>query len=424
MDHYCVVLCGLQGTVPDNSSTWQPVAQAMKLEQAEFEQRIVAALPRIVRRKLDRASAERIAQLLQAMDVQARVVADDDQLAYIQGEGTTCGPLPLSALADFIAPDQPYRLHGSTTWMAWPPAPEWEPATMEAEMPPLSTLDNEVEAFGDEWVSPTTLPDGHEDEAPTLTAMEAAEETTTPLSDESAELPAPDSTEPAYRAGPPPLPSAAMASPATATDPTEDAPEADMPASDPTELAADDELINPADEAPTADDLELVALDEIEAVDVMPPRRSKLGRWIILLVLAGVAYWAYSHWIADTQPDFSGPAMAPPKAVAPQPAATPVPATSTNDALPVPAASVAAASSAPAPASTAAVPAGASSARAPASSAPAPATSTATPATATSSGPAAAVSVESSVPAPAASVTLTPASNSSAPAPVKPLGLP
>ena len=134
MDQYCVVLCGLRAGAPDETSAWQPVAAALKLDHAEFERRIVAALPRIVRRELDLATAQRIAQVLQALQVDARVLPDDPQLVYVERAGASRGPLPQSSLEEFIQPGESFRRRGSATWQPWPePRDEVSPTTAEAD---------------------------------------------------------------------------------------------------------------------------------------------------------------------------------------------------------------------------------------------------------------------------------------------------
>lgn len=102
------------------------MATALRMEHDEFFRRVVAALPRIVRQQLDRSSAERIAQLLQGLHVDARALPSDEQLVYIERDGSSRGPLPRSALDAFIAPGESYRLHGSLAWQIWPEPLEHE----------------------------------------------------------------------------------------------------------------------------------------------------------------------------------------------------------------------------------------------------------------------------------------------------------
>jgi hypothetical protein len=147
VDQYCVVLCGLHAGAPDETSAWQPVAAALKLDHAEFERRVVAALPRVVRRELDLATAERIAQVLQALQVDARVLPDDPQLVYIERAGASCGPLPQSSLVDFIEPGESFRHRGTTTWKSWPEPVDQAPAAAV-----------EVDAV-DDWSSPPVFSD-------------------------------------------------------------------------------------------------------------------------------------------------------------------------------------------------------------------------------------------------------------------------
>lgn len=123
-----MVISGLQAGVVDSFATWAPVAAAFKLNEADFAQHVVAALPLIVRQHLDQAAADRLVQQLQAMKIAALVVPDDDQLVYLMRAGTTRGPLPLSALDLFVQPGESYRLRDSQQWLgcaaaSQPPAP-------------------------------------------------------------------------------------------------------------------------------------------------------------------------------------------------------------------------------------------------------------------------------------------------------------
>jgi len=185
------------------------------MEQDEFARRVLAALPRVVRRQLDQAAAGRIAQLLQGMHVDARALPDDTQLAYIERAGRSRGPLPQSALEMFIEPGESYRLQGSQAWEIWLQPPEHEetaapaPAMDEAEVAPVDEPPAEAPA------------DRIEDEAHAPAAG-----TRPPVA------PPPLPTEPS----PPEAPAATPDDPLTPDD----------------ALTADDALINPPEDDPAA----------------------------------------------------------------------------------------------------------------------------------------------------------------------------
>jgi hypothetical protein len=344
------------------------------MEQDEFARRVLAALPRVVRQQLDLATAERIAQLLQGMHVDARALPDDARLAYIERDGRSRGPLPQSALDMFIEPGELYRLQGSQAWETW-----LEPSEHEATAAPAQAFDEAVAAPVDEL--PVEAPaDRVEGEA---------------------EAPPAEDTSPAL---PPSLP-AEPSSPETPAPTLDD------------EAMADDALVNPPqeeeeDSAPAAEEL---AGSPAEA-GAEQPRRSRYGRLLVLLVIVGVAAWAYQHWMADTRVDDTPPLAPAVHASHPAESATTAPAsTSSVGAVPVPAASAAAAgagstpapaASAPATGGTAALPATASTITAPAAAA------SAAPARASSVVPATA---SSAPPAHAASAVTTPAAASSSP---------
>jgi hypothetical protein len=342
------------------------------MEQDEFARRVLAALPRIVRQQLDLATAERIAQLLQGMHVDARALPDDAQLAYIERDGRSRGPLPQSALDMFIAPGERYRLQGSHAWETWP-----EPPEHEATVAPPQAFDEAVVAPVDE--PPVEVPADRvedEEEAPSV-------EDTAPVS-------------------PPPLP-------------TEPSPPEAAPALD-DEATADDALINPPrGEEGLAPAAEEQAESPAEA-GADQPHRSRYGRLLVLLVIVGVAAWAYQHWMTDTRVDDTPPPAPAAHASHPADSATtaPVSATSVGTA-PSPSVSAAAAgasstpvpaASAPATGGTAVLPAAASTVIAPA------ATASAAPATASSVVPATA---SSAAPAHAGSAAAAPAAASSSP---------
>jgi len=356
VDQYCVVVCGLRAGASDEASTWAPVAAALRMEHDEFSRRVVAALPRIVRQQLDRSSAERIAQLLQGLHVDAHALPGDEELAYIDRDGSSRGPLPRSALDAFIAPGESYRLHGSLAWQIWP-----EPLEYESSPPPAQAFDEVMAAPVDEAF-----------------AAAPAE----PLDDE------------------PPAPAAVSASPGLPPPlPTASSPAAVEPPVPGDELATDDALVNPSSDEPVGE--ADVAAPPAETTS-HPPRRSRLGRMLLLLALVGVAAWAYLNWGADTHVDDSPPAAAVGHA---QPAnsttaAAAAAAATSAAAAPAMAASTPTASASSTPAAATSVPASGGTAALPAAAA-----TTAAPAAASSAAPAASASA---VPAHAASAMATP----------------
>jgi S-DNA-T family DNA segregation ATPase FtsK/SpoIIIE len=425
VDQYCVVLCGLQAGAPDETSAWQPVATALKLDHAEFERRVVAALPRIVRRELDQATAERIARVLQAMHVDARVLPDDPQLAYIERAGASCGPLPQSSLDDFIQPGESFRLRGSTTWQPWPGPVDHEPV-MTADADDIDDPSSSP-AFRDEPVDAVATPDTSHDagdaapDEPSIDADEPPEPAQNPppsaasdeVSDATWDAAPLDTDARPHGAMPPPLDTAqAESAPApredgevteATTNTPEDA-EVIEPATDTPESAHDDDLVNPAEETTAATSPDAAAAPTPEVVETRPPARSGRGRLVVLLVLIALAIWAYRHWTADTRTDGSpaAPAVIQPANTAAGEPATPAPVMPADNATSAtaPAAAVTPATSSAAPAGTDAVPAAATSTPAPAASAPGAATATSTPAAAeTTTIP----SVPASTPAPATS---------------------
>lgn len=368
MNQYCVVVCGLRVDASDEASAWAPVAVALRMEPDEFARRVVAALPRIVRRQLDQATAERIAQLLQGMHVDARALPDDTQLVYIERDGSSRGPLPRSALEVFIAPGEAYRLHGSLAWETW-----LEPQERESSVAP--TFDEAVMAPVDEPLV----------------------EVPAPPVDDNAEAPATDAPTPGL---PPPLPAMppfeATASDEAATPPPGLEAVSDDEATSDDTPASDDALANPpqADLATTDADAVADAEPPIEIdtgaeapaeADGRPVKRSRFGRLLAWLVIIGVAAWAWLHWMGGTHVDDSPPPAPAAHASRPASAATtaPTPATSAaaTPAITASAAAPAGAASSTTPASAAsAPPASARSTPAPAASAPAPVATAALPA--------------------------------------------
>lgn len=385
MNQYCVVVCGLQAGVADDDSAWLPVAAALKLDRADFARRVVAALPRIVRRDLDRTTAERVAQLLQAMHVDARALPDDPQLASIERAGSIRGPLPQSSLGDFIQPGESYRLHGYTAWLSWP-APVGQPAMATAIQAPVAG-DN------DEATTPTAASDEHFDAMPTPYAMSEVD-------DAEADMRPTDIDDDPPHAMPPPLPTPPTAQPPSAPEAAVDSAAAE-PGMDVDEPLHDNEPFEQAQD-PTPPDLDATDPLAPASAAATAPARSRTGRFVVLLLLAGLAWWAYAHWIADTrgsQAPITPAATRPAKRASGQ-SATPAPTASVMQAASTPT-PAAAASAAASPAATSATPPSAASAPA------APGTSAviAVPTAASSASPASST-IAPAQPAPAAT-TLT-----------------
>lgn len=397
MNQYCVVLCGLRAGVSDVAATWSPVATALKLDPDEFAQRVIATLPMIVRRNLDQSAAERIAELLLAMHVDARALPDDEQLVYIRHAETTCGPLPHSALADFIRPGDAYRIRGNSTWLPWP-TPTIEADDSMADGVPTVDADELTAAAA----APGFTDESTDDAAPWPTASDHSERIDTPTEESLASSVVTNDGEP-HQVLPPALPDM-PASPQPSQPPISVAePEPDAAVAEVDAPIAGNALIDPTDEAPNEGDSEdAIEPPTNEAAETAPNPRSGATRLIVLLLVAGAAYWAYSHWYADTRAEKTPVATSQSTKLGNnrQPTA-PVPTASTSATHPVAAATTAsttsaatlpaAATSAPAPTSTSAAPIKAPSAilapaaSVPAPTSPAPASSTATvPATGSS----------------------------------------
>ena len=408
MDQHCVVICGLQAGASDDASAWRPVAVALKLDQDDFARRVVAALPRIVRRELDQATAERVAQLLQAMHVDARALPDDRQLAYIDRAGTTRGPLPQSSLDEFIQPGESYRLHGGTAWLPWPaPVDHAAAATtlpidlegVDETAPSPTPDDGDISdtptptdsAHGDDGSAPDELPGSADGELSPAATTPPPADTWNDFGDTAEEPLEAVSGDEAHHAMPPPMP-------VVPTLP--DGPETTVPALDNGDSGHDDSLIDPPQETPASDDPESFMPMTPEAVAAAAPAPSRTGRLVVLLVLVGLAAWAYFHWTADTRVSGS-PAV--PAAIRPSKSSSGQPAT------PTPATSVAKAASTNRPAaaaSTVAAPASTTATLPAAASVPAPAT--------TSAEVLAAAASSSATPAVAGTSTIVPARSSPA----------
>ena len=424
MDQHCVVLCGLQAEASGDAAAWQPVAAALKLDPAEFARRVVDALPRIVRQDLDRGTADRIAQLLHAMQVDARVLPDDPQLVYIERAGASRGPLPLSSLGEFVQPGESYRLHGSTEWQPWPAPGDGQPAdpdigfgnideaglSLSMDHDPADELpaSSPAEVFDDADAAATVEPlidTGDEPEPVETASFDAVDQPGDAAPEDTTDTGA----EPGH-AVPPPLPGPRLSA-SSSTEPSGD-PDPIAPRMEAAAQAGDDELINPSQEPLSPETSDMATA---EGADETAPRRLPTGRLVLLVVLAALAVWAYRHWMADTRTKLPPPsattaqpsdiqrpgpardASITPASVAPADSATTPPTAATV------AASPAVASSTPAPAATASAPAMAGSTPAPA---PAAATSGAVPAmSSTRTLPARAATILSapSIPAPATS---------------------
>lgn len=382
MDEYCVVVCGLQAGALDDASTWHPVAAALKLDHAEFERRVVAALPRIVRNHLDQATAERIAQVLQAMHVDASTRPDDPQLAYIDRAGTIHGPLPHSSLGDFIQPGESYRLHGDTAWQTWDEAPAdltFDFDDFDDDMLPPGSVDEPFDAIpaGDstgvlsDMTPDALMADTNAEPSPAISTPPDSHDANDIGASVPAALPTSADDEP-HDAVPPALPVSSSVQYERAPEPAGD-PEAIAPTMDAAPAAHDDALIDPPEEASTPSEQDIFAP---LATEFVAPKRSPVGRIVILLVLVVLAIWAYRHWTADTRTDGSPPTRA---VIQPSVPADGHPAATGrvirgNDVVPTPApASTAAARGKPA-----ALPAGATNTPPTPASAPAPATTGAT----------------------------------------------
>lgn len=377
MDQYCVVLCGLQAGALDDTAAWRPVAAALKLDHAEFERRVVAALPRIVRQGLDQTTAERIAQVLQALQVEARVLPDDPQLAYIERAQASCGPLPYSSLGNFIQPGESYRLHGSTTWQPWSAPVDEEstaPSTDFVDADEAAPSDSTGDEPGSDTPSPAPADVADEVSEPWADELSAGASDAADQSDAIAEeqTTTQAGAEPSH-AIPPSLPSPPAAYPASTPESPDDF---DASAPDP-EVAApprDDALIDPVPESTSTDAPNASNPAIVDDSKGAAPRRSRTGRLVVLVLLVALAVWAYRHWMADTRVDVPPPAVrtAQPSIVEPAPSMPPAHSAPSDDSTPPPASPASTEASTLASAATTAAPATVNST-------PAPATTTVTP---------------------------------------------
>ncbi|MEO8778087.1 MAG: hypothetical protein ABI389_05380 [Rhodanobacter sp.] len=409
----------------DETAAWQPVAAALKLDHAEFERRVVAALPRIVRQDLDRATAERITQVLQALHVDARVLPGDLQLVYIERAGVSRGPLPQSALGDFIQPGESYRLRGDTTWQPWPRPVDLEPAAAPVGLDAVNDAtasaspDDETVndrslplpiSLGDETREPLAdaPPGGTCDDPERATPASLSTEAADQRSDIAQEDAAARTDAELPRAMPPPLRSAPAAPPSSAPEPSIDA-AASAPQPDETAPTRQDDLVEPTQEALSSDMLDAAEPAGPEVAEVAAPKRSGSGWLVMLVVLIALAIWAYHYRTASPRgaaPNTAARAIQPSGAHAGQstPSARAVAGGAPTPPLASPV-SVAEAIPTPAPAATAAAPATAGSTPAATASAAVPpaATSTSVPATSTA---AAATSPSRTLPANAGTAVL------------------
>lgn len=187
MSDYCVIIRGRlrdERGERDDASLWAPIASSLRLDEATFATRVLAALPLIVRRGLDQVAAARLVDNLEQAGVDACTVPDDAQLAYLEREGSTRGPVPLSALAQFIQPDERYRLRDTQEWKTWPsaqagnaellhkPSAEAESTAAESAQPTEDDTRMTSTSDDDEARSPPVATGGDE-EMPDSTAASA-----------------------------------------------------------------------------------------------------------------------------------------------------------------------------------------------------------------------------------------------------------
>jgi uncharacterized protein YecT (DUF1311 family) len=145
MAGFCVILSGRFQDDRDDASVWAPISAAFKLDEASFAQRVLAAMPLIVRQNLDEPAAEKLAERLHASGISARVEPEDTQLAYFEREGTTRGPVPSSALRKFIRSQERYRLSGEKDWKVWEDKTAFDDALFcKILSPPMIGLDDET----------------------------------------------------------------------------------------------------------------------------------------------------------------------------------------------------------------------------------------------------------------------------------------
>jgi len=119
MAGFCVILSGRFQDDRDDASVWAPIIADFELDEANFAQQVLAAMPLIIRQNLDELAAEQLAEKLHAYGVGARVEPDDAELAYFEREGSIRGPVPLSALRKFIRSQELYRLRSEQDWKVW-----------------------------------------------------------------------------------------------------------------------------------------------------------------------------------------------------------------------------------------------------------------------------------------------------------------
>jgi hypothetical protein len=116
---FCVVISGRLPGDKDDVSVWAPVKAAFKLDDESFTQRVLTAMPLIVRQGLDEPSADKLTYQLRANGVDASKQPDASPMAFIERGGTTRGPVPLAVLGLFIHPNERYRIDGDQTWQTW-----------------------------------------------------------------------------------------------------------------------------------------------------------------------------------------------------------------------------------------------------------------------------------------------------------------
>jgi uncharacterized protein len=195
---FCVVISGRLPGDKDDVSVWAPVKAAFKLDDESFTQRVLTAMPLIVRQGLDEPSADKLTYQLRANGVDASKQPDASPMAFIERGGTTRGPVPLAVLGLFIHPNERYRIDGDQTWQTWfllEPAFELSlPTSIEdvrfkgidgEEVPPPLPTDSNAEQYRKTppaWLaelsnsdeSPPPLPSNNDSELPPFAGVSPA----------------------------------------------------------------------------------------------------------------------------------------------------------------------------------------------------------------------------------------------------------
>ncbi|WP_199101040.1 hypothetical protein [Dyella sp. ASV21] len=121
MDHRCLVLSGRLLDEQDAATVHARMAAAFGMELSGFRERVLERAPLIIRRGLDAATADVQAAQLRAIGVEADVLPDTGQLAWLRRDGHIRGPLPADALACYAQPGDQWCHDGGQTWFAWTP---------------------------------------------------------------------------------------------------------------------------------------------------------------------------------------------------------------------------------------------------------------------------------------------------------------